>query len=126
MKQVIRITEGELKRIINESVETILAELDWRTYAEAGEKAQRLADQDKNVGYEAKRRSNQAKAFRQASNDRATTQYGLDNADAKIQKGEGDFTQGELKNLARRDTDVKNYYQGKQEYKGGKWQNKEE
>ena len=38
MKQVIRITEGELKRIINESVNTILNEVNWKTLINAADK----------------------------------------------------------------------------------------
>ena len=35
MRQKIRLTESDLHRIIKESVETILSELDWKTYANA-------------------------------------------------------------------------------------------
>jgi hypothetical protein len=38
-KQVIRLTEGDLHKIIEESVEKILTELDWRTYDQAADKA---------------------------------------------------------------------------------------
>ena len=37
-KNVVRITENELKRIVNESVNRILTELDWKTYANASRK----------------------------------------------------------------------------------------
>ena len=37
-KQVIRLTEGDLHRIIKESVDNILSELDWKTYANAAKK----------------------------------------------------------------------------------------
>ena len=38
-KQIIRLTEGDLHRIIKETVNNIITELDWRTYANAGKKA---------------------------------------------------------------------------------------
>ena len=38
-KQLIRITENELHKIIKESINNILTELDWRTYDSAGQKA---------------------------------------------------------------------------------------
>lgn len=37
----IRITESELKQIVNESVQKILQELDWRTIANASREAGR-------------------------------------------------------------------------------------
>lgn len=37
-KQVIRLTESDLHRIISESVKSVLSELDWKTYASAAEK----------------------------------------------------------------------------------------
>lgn len=39
MKQKIRLTESDLHRIVKESVNKVLTELDWRTYANAGKKA---------------------------------------------------------------------------------------
>ena len=40
MKQIIRLTEGDLHRIIRNSVnEALLNELDWKTYANASNKA---------------------------------------------------------------------------------------
>lgn len=38
-KQVIRLTESDLHRIIKESVNKVLTELDWKTYANAEKKA---------------------------------------------------------------------------------------
>ena len=39
MKKLIRLTEGDLHRIVKESVNQLLTELDWRTYANAAKKA---------------------------------------------------------------------------------------
>ena len=52
MKKRIRLTESDLHRIVNESVKSILTELDWRTYASAAMKARKrayAAENDKNV-----------------------------------------------------------------------------
>ena len=38
-KKLIRLTEGDLLRIVKESVNKVLTELDWKTYASASDKA---------------------------------------------------------------------------------------
>ena len=45
MKQIVRLTESDLHRVIRESVNQILSELDWKTYANAAKKRK---DQYKN------------------------------------------------------------------------------
>ena len=47
MKQVIRLTESDLHRVIKESVNNILSELDWKTYANASQKRKEQGDLDK-------------------------------------------------------------------------------
>lgn len=44
MKKIIRLTEGDLHRIVKESVSKVLTELDWRTYANAARKRAAQAD----------------------------------------------------------------------------------
>lgn len=44
MKKVIRLTESDLHRIVESSTRRILSELDWKTYASAGEKARDRGD----------------------------------------------------------------------------------
>ena len=39
MKRRVRLTEGDLHRIVKESVNRILTELDWKTYASAAKKS---------------------------------------------------------------------------------------
>ena len=39
MKKIVRLTEGDLHNIIRKSVNNIIQELDWRTYANAGNKS---------------------------------------------------------------------------------------
>lgn len=52
-KQLIRLTEGDLHKIIEESVKNILTELDWRTYANASheslKKSRELNKSDRNA-----------------------------------------------------------------------------
>ena len=48
MKQRIRLTEGQLHRIIDESVRNVLTELDWKTYASAERKVADLLKNHKN------------------------------------------------------------------------------
>jgi uncharacterized membrane-anchored protein YhcB (DUF1043 family) len=45
-KKLIRLTEGDLHRIVKESVNRLLTELDWRTYANAAKKAKERASDD--------------------------------------------------------------------------------
>ena len=134
---VIRVNEKMFSKIINESVNKILSELDWRTYATAGEKASNLSDNPNISTYEKQRRANQAASFNKYSNKVCDTQYGIDKIKDralkhKIDKSNGrtsdDFayTNGELKRLDRQSNDAYNFFQGNQEYHNGKWGNKNE
>ena len=85
MKRQVRLTEGQLNRIIKESVNNILSELDWRTYQSAYEKSN------------GSRRQN----FRQAANNSFNRQngYGLKNVpygheDDLNMSADGDFYGG--------------------------------
>lgn len=46
-KQVIRLTEGDLHKIIKESVKNIISELDWKTYQNARRKANEKGEYDR-------------------------------------------------------------------------------
>lgn len=52
-KQVIRLTEGDLHKIIKESVSKILTELDWKTYMNAARARQAQGNSDKASNLEA-------------------------------------------------------------------------
>ena len=124
MKRRIRLTESDLHNIIKESVNHILSELDWRTYDNASEKAQRLSDETYNP-YEKERRRNQAINFAKMSNEKYSSQYNLPkNFDTDMKFDKIKPTQGQLKNAARRNQDTNNFYNRRSEYKNGKWQNK--
>lgn len=48
MRKIVRLTEGDLHRIISESVNNVIQELDWRTYRNAYFKStKRAEDYDK-------------------------------------------------------------------------------
>lgn len=65
-KQVIRLTEGDLHSIIKESVNKILTELDWKTYANAAKIASNNGD-------------NRTSKFRDAAITRFNNEYGYEN-----------------------------------------------
>ena len=46
MKQTIRLTESELRKMISESVKGAINELDWKTYMNAAKKAYDSAEND--------------------------------------------------------------------------------
>ena len=110
-----------------------LKEMDWRTYDMASQKAEELS-QSPNVGkYEAIRRLNQAKAFREKANSECDKQYGIDKIKEKERLlkqekpyAEYTYTNGDLKRMQRQADDVHNFYTDRQEYKDGKWKNKNE
>lgn len=123
----IRLTESQLKQIVTESVKTILTELDWRTYETAAKKAQEAYDNATDE-YERKRRDVQRRKFQEKAKEMYAKQYGLENFDTEQEKPLDDRkepTQGELKQASRRVKDMTDFYQGNQEYKNGKWQNKD-
>lgn len=108
----------------------VLSEMDWRTYASAKEKAERLSNSQNYSEFEKKRRKNQANALRKHSIDMCDKQYGVDKIkqkqrDAEINGKPYEHSNGDLKRLDRQSNDVHDYYSGKQEYKNGKWLNKE-
>ena len=114
----------------------VLAEMDWRTYDSAREKAEKLSNSPDVTTYEAERRKNQADAFRKHANSMCDKQYGVDKIKQRernhasdvvhgITKDKFNYTNGELKRLDRQSRDVNDYYDGKQSYKDGKWMNNE-
>ena len=122
----IKLTENKLKQIVSESVKKVLTELDWRTYASARDKAAKQRDNAKD---EITRiiRNQQAKAFNDASQEAYAKQYGLEDWDNLGYYGQQKLDKAsrkELRRLKLRDQDTQNFYDGKSEYKNGKWQTK--
>lgn len=125
-KQLPRIDYSQFNESIDKS--NLLSELDWRTYASASEKARQLSD-DAPDKYERMRRDRQRQAFYLRGNEEYSKQYGLEDFDKNENLPNSEKTrvpsQGELKRASQRIKDMTNFYQGKQEYKNGKWQDKE-
>lgn len=132
----IRLTEQDLRNIITESVNRVISELDWRTYANASEKANRneffrIANNDK-IGAAISR--DQQHNLDSYINTARLKQYEFTedeyknamawyNSDGK--RGEQP-SRGTLKKLQRLMNDISNYNKGKSKYvKGQGWQNKE-
>lgn len=104
-QKLIRLTESDLHNIIKESVNNILSELDWKTYANANKEARKRGDADYwrekgEKGFDAiKKAANgriRAKRFGDASKNTFNRDYGYkngnhwDNDYAEVRLG-GDF-----------------------------------
>lgn len=123
----IKLTESQLKQIVNESVKNVLSELDWRTYQTAANKANHLSDKAENE-YEEQRRNIQSRKFQDKAGEMYSKQYNLIDFDynQNLPKSERKQpSQGELKQASRRTKDTNNFFQGNQEYKNGSWQDKQ-
>lgn len=133
----IRLTESELKTKIKESIQKVLTELDWRTAMSAKFKAREKAKDAESQGrnLELQRRNNQVNQFAKYGRNAFDKEYWLDKVKNKQLdtveksngfKGMGDYqpTQGELKRMQQGADDSYKFYNGKQEYKDGKWQDK--
>ena len=73
-KQVLRLTENELKSLVRESARKILSELDWQTYASA---AQKNDEWRKNNAHRANQ-WNRSMDFRSAARDAFDKKHGLE------------------------------------------------
>ena len=125
MKQTIRLTENELHNLIKESVNNILSELDWRTAINASQEAKSKSLSDDYNKYDKEKFNRQRKKFMDYTQDRYHSQYNLDpNLEYTMRNMNYKPTNGELKNLSKREEDEKNYYSDKSEYRNGKWRNK--
>lgn len=69
MKRKIRLTESDLHNIIKESVETILSELDWKTYANAEGEALKRSMGERPLSAAKERRMSDPKKQYKAWND---------------------------------------------------------
>lgn len=123
----IKLTESQLKQVVNETVKNVLSELDWRTYEKASNKANHLSDTAEDE-YERQRRVNQRKKFHDKAEEMYSKQYGLEDFDENqtLPKSERKQpSQGELKQASKRAKEMTNFFRDNQEYKNGIWQNKE-
>jgi hypothetical protein len=123
----IKLTESQLKQIVNESVKNVLSELDWRTYQTAANKADHLSDKAEDE-YEKQRRNIQRRKFQDKAGEIFSKQYNLNDFDynqSLPQSERKQPSQGELKQASKRAKDTNKFYQGNQEYKNGSWQDKQ-
>lgn len=130
-KKILRLTESELGKMIRESVDNVLSELDWRTYANASQKAYSLADSLVKP-YEKMRRQKQGEKLFRKSKEAREKQYGLDKIKQRekqhyydklngLRFDEYEPTSGELKRLQRHSDDVEDFEHGNAKYADGKW-----
>ena len=79
-KQVIRLTEGDLHNIIKESVNKVLTELDWKTYANAYKKARETETPER------------YSRFKDAARDAFNKEYGYSDEDGSYKMDNGMFS----------------------------------
>lgn len=115
----IKLTESQLKQIVNESVRNVLSEMDWRTYSNAARKAAHLAATAEDET-EKQRRNSQRRNFHDKAGKMYRKQYGLQDYDFEESQAPEDV----LARVSKRKHDAENFYLGNQEYRNGKWQNK--
>ena len=73
-KKLVRLTEGDLHRIVKESVNRVLTEMDWKTYANAGKKT-RQQYKDSVDPLEREKLYNRYKEFEKMANGRFSDEY---------------------------------------------------
>lgn len=73
-KQIIRLTESELKQMVAESTKKILSELDWKTYASAARKNDEFRANNPHTAHQ----WNRSYDFRNAAHDAFNKKYGLE------------------------------------------------
>ena len=78
-KKLIRLTESDLHRIVRESVNNVLTELDWKTYQNAAKKAHlKSLDDFPDGDEEGIEYGRKAHKFRKAAEDAFNRDYGVD------------------------------------------------
>lgn len=75
MRRTIRLTENDLHRVVKESVRQCLAELNWKTYANAAKKASYRGEPER------------ASAFRDAAIQNFNDEFGYDDEGASLRLG---------------------------------------
>lgn len=125
-KKLIRLTESDLHRIVKESVNKVLNEIDWRTIETAKNKAN-YDSMDNNLPYGLRtKRGEQFMKFRDSLPDYQTKQYGLTAAQIQAaKKGKGNeydtANRRELKQMDKLNSDYNNFQAGNSNYVDGNW-----
>jgi hypothetical protein len=130
-KTILRLTESDLHRIVKESVNRIITELDWRTYYSARDKAAQQMD-DPSIPKDVRdKRYDQHKKFFQAGEDQMGKQHNLNGTEVhNSMRGDygKSFPSYTDAHIARRDRmdnlrgEYNDYANGNAQYKDGKWQ----
>lgn len=125
MKKTIRLTESDLHKVIKESVNILLNEMDWRSYEEFAKKADEESRRTDNPFIQAKRKE-QARKFQDMAGERMYSQYNLKPNDSDIlkrdpqQRGYNPKYEKErrriMRNAAQQYDDIGNYYGNKSMY----------
>lgn len=129
----IRLTERDLHNIVAESVNRIISELDWRTYDNAKNKANKDLSNSDDEEF-TKKRTRQRNAFDKMSTDKMYKQYGVKPKDVDDvsywlmggRKGENeDPSKTKIARAKRMVKDYNKHKAGESEYVKGKgWKNK--
>jgi len=127
----VKITEAELKEIIRESVKGVLAEIDWRTVANAADIAGTQSMDEKLPQGLRRKRTDQWQNFKGDVRPRMMKQYDLSNDEVSDAiKGKGPFyksaSRKALRNMDKLNADYDKFYGNDREhpakYENGKWQ----
>ena len=120
MKQIIRLTEGDLHKIVKESVNKVLTELDWRTYQSAAEKSMK---QSRNGDLQPQERAfnkQRSYAFDNYADKKFNDKHGIGIYDARHAHERWDSSLDDL----RAGAEVSRNDRGGYEYRDGKWRKK--
>lgn len=120
MKQIIRLTEGDLHKIVKESVNKVLTELDWRTYHNAALKS-RAKSNDKD--FEAPERAfhqKRSNEFEKYADKKFQDKHGISRFSARRAHNDFNSTLDDL----RAGAEVSRNDRGGDEYRDGKWRKK--
>ena len=121
-KRLIRLTESDLHRIVKESVNKVLTELDWKTYMNAADKSyergpmfQTYADPN-----EAPKRNERSRRFAKAAEDALNRDYGYEKAYKSGNKGSLSFSTPHSRSDYQYDDDMGNPNRDKAHYVAAK------
>lgn len=121
-KKLIRLTEADLHRIVRESVNNVLTELDWKTYASAAEKSYEPGPmfQTYSKPNEKPNRNERSRRFMKAAEDALNRDYGYEKEYKSGNKGSLRFTTPHNRSDMDYDDDMRNQHREKAHYVASK------
>ena len=120
MKQIIRLTEGDLHKIVKESVNKVLTELDWRTYQSAAEKSMKQSHNGDLSPQERAFNKNRSYEFDNYADKKFRNKHGMSRYSARHAHETWDSPLDAL----RAGAEVGRNDKGGYEYRDGKWRKK--